>query len=50
MAENTVKQIANNPAANPSSPSVKLTALEDPVITKMIIRGYNKPKVNLIQY
>ena len=33
----TKKHIANNPAANPSSPSVRFTAFEVPVITVLLV-------------
>ena len=44
MQAKTIKHIASNPEANPSNPSVKLTAFDVPVIINMINSGYSNPK------
>ena len=44
---NAIKAIADKPPANPSNPSVILTALEEPTNKNKINIPYNQPKSNL---
>ena len=46
----TENEIASNPAARPSRPSVRLTALDVEVTTKIIIRGYSNPKSTTVSF